>query len=330
MNRFRIWLISGIVVIIALGGLVYLRGKLPEEAVRIPTTVQVTEPAAKPKGFAKPPEPGPQEKIKDDSEAMVEALNSGDISDCDKITWSGELKKQCEDNLNYASILKSGDASQCDRLNSQVLKRQCYDKIYMTTAVDKKDPSICDLIKDETLKLMCLDQVQMILSRYAKTADDCSVIASASLRRQCEDNFYMHSSAKKLDAEGCNNISDGSLASQCRQTVTKNIEVKRQSEIAAKNAATPKTLQEILELCDSLSDAKAITCKNAVYPQLAFDEKDLSYCDKISDESGIAECRREQGEKLNTYYLRQSLASNNKSLCDKILDEELKQLCQSS
>jgi hypothetical protein len=328
MDRLKIWLIPGLIVILALAGLVYFRGRLPKLEPTTPVTQE--EERTLPKGFAKPVEPSPQEKAETDADAMTAALHSGAISDCEKITWSVELKNQCEDNLNYAAALKSGDESQCNLLYSEALKLQCLDKIYMTAAVDEKDLALCEKISDAALKKMCLEQVQVLLSRYADSAENCSSIASAQLRQQCEDNFYLQDSKKNLNLEGCDNISDSNLSDQCRETVTNNIEVIEQSKQAAQSATATKTLQEILALCNSLTGARATTCKDSVYPQLAFDEKDLSYCDLISDDLKARECTKEQGDKLNTYYLRQSLAANDKTLCNQISDAELKALCESS
>jgi hypothetical protein len=331
LSKFKIWLIPALIVILALMGLVFLRGRVSEKAptTEQPETVQGQE-ATGPKGFAKPPEPTPQMKAKLDSEAMVGALDSGKLSDCDKITWSEEIKKQCQDNLNYAASLKSNDKDQCSKLNDKTLKTQCYDKIYMTTAVDSKDPSVCEKISVASLKQMCLDQVQMILSRYADSVDDCSVISSESLRKQCENNFYMQSSAKTRNITGCSSITDPELQAQCKKTVTTNIQVVEQSKKAAENAVVAKTLREILSLCDDLTGNKSTTCKDAIYPQLAFDEKNLTYCTKISDPEKVTECQKDQGDKINAYYLRQSLASNDKTICNQIQDSELKQLCQNS
>lgn len=333
MNRFKIWLIAGLLVIIALAGLVYIRGRLPAESpdvsVKAPT-IKVEVEKKKPKGFAKPVEPSPQKKATDDAKAIVNALDSGDISDCSKITWNETMREQCEDSLNYNSILKSGDASQCNDLNDEALRVDCFDKAYMSAAVDQRDSELCEKITDAGLKQMCLDQIQMVVTRYATSADDCSPITSDLLRKQCEDSFYLKSSAKELNAEGCNNISDSNVAEQCKETVTRNIEAMERNKIAAENASSVKTLQEILDLCEGLNESKAILCKDSVYPQLAFDKKDVSYCNKISDELKAGACTKEQGDKINSYYLRQSLASHDKSVCDQISDTELKDLCKNS
>ncbi len=330
MDRFKIWIIPGLVVMIALAGLLYFRGPLSEVEKPEEATIKVEIEKKKPKTFAKPVEPSPQKKAENDANAMVGALKSGDVSECAKITWNDELKKECEDNLIYDSIVKSGDVSQCDDIAGEILRIQCYDRIYMSSAIDQKDSEICAKITDAGLKQMCMDQIQMMLARYATSADDCSSITSELLRKQCEDNYYLKSSAKELNADGCSNISDQNVAAQCRSTIARNINAIQQSKIAAENASTVKTLTEILNLCDNLNESKAAMCKDSVYPQLAFDRKDISYCDKISDDLKSSECTKEQGDKINTYYLRQSLTLHDKDVCDRISDNELKTLCKNS
>lgn len=327
MEKIKIWFVSGLIVIFSLVGLVYFRGRLPS----VPEDKNQTEESKTvSKGFAKPEELTLQAKAKNDSEAMTQALKSGSLSDCEKINSDETLKKECEDSINYASILKSQDSTACDQLSDESLKTQCYNHIYSSRAVDEKNISLCEKISDPTMKQLCLDQVQMILGRYAKTAQDCSVISSKTLRSQCEDNFLLQNSTKSLKAEGCSHISNANLLEQCKKVVAKNIEVIQQSKKAAENATVTKTLDEILSLCDTLTGGRATVCKDAVYPQLAFDKKDLTHCDKISDSAKADECRREQGDKINQYYMRQSLALHDKNMCGQISDNDLKKLCQNS
>lgn len=330
MNKFKTWIIPVLIAVLALGALIYFKAKpSPQEVTQKPGVPQAQQVAA-PKGFAKAPEPTPQQKAKLNADAMVVALNSGNVADCEKIVWSDVMRKQCEDSINYGAIVRSGNEDQCANLSDPALKANCYNKIYMSSAVDSKDPKICEKISDSSLKQMCLDQVQMLVSRYANSAKDCAVITSVALRKQCEDSFYLKASTQSLTAEGCNNISDPQLMAQCKKTVANNVAVLQQSKQAAEKATTTKTLSEILALCKNLTGAKATSCEDAVYPQMAFDEKNLSYCDKISDPDKVAECRRDQGDKINTYFLRQALASSDKSLCNQISDQDLKQLCQKS
>ncbi len=331
MNRIRFWLIPGLIVLLLLGALFYFRGKIPEPAPREGVkTISVEVEKTKPKGFAKPPEPSPQEKAVADTKAAVAALDSGDLSGCAKITWDEELKKGCEDNINYQNILKSGDETQCKKLHDEELRTRCLNKVYISNAVDQRNLELCKKVTDEDLRKSCMDQISMMLAHSAVSADDCASITSETLRKQCEDNYYLKSSARQLDATGCDSISNEELAAQCRKTVAQNIEVREQSKRAAANATVAISSKEILTKCDNLNSIKAAMCKDAVYPQLAYDEKDLSYCNQLSTEAKITECNQVTREKINSYYLREALAAHDKTLCNNILDEELKTICQSS
>lgn len=333
MDRLRIWIIPGIITLLVIGGLLYFRGRIFEEADTPGRTITVEVEKTKPKGFATSAErePTQQEKAKEDANAMESALSSGDLSDCAKITWNEELRKQCEDNINYALILKSGDEAACKKLNDEILRIKCLDKIYLSLAVDQGNASICEKITDLSLKQMCLDQVSALIARNATSVNDCASIQSELLRKQCEDNFYLKTGARELDVTSCDNISDPLMAQQCRTTVTKNIQVMEVSKAAAaNNPISTKTSREILEMCNKLTGEKATMCKDAVYPKLAFDERDLSYCEFMSDRIKANECIKEQTEKINTYLLRQAIASNDKTLCNQITDAELQNICKNS
>jgi len=332
MDRLKVWLIPGLVALLALGALFYFRGQLPDKA---PTTgdavidVEV-EVVKKPKGFAKPVEPTAQEKAEEDATAMTTAVRSGDLSACASITWDKEMKEQCEDNLNYAAGIKTSDEALCKALHNDGLKEKCLDKVYMSAAVDANNIELCEKIEDPSLKQMCLDQVSAFLARNARSVTDCAVISSELLRKQCEDRFYLKISANTLEVESCDNISNPQLADQCRKTVTRNIEVRELSKKATAASIMTKTSQEILDMCNSLTGDKATLCKDAVYPQVAFDKKDVSYCNQMSNVADANKCIQQQGEAINTYLLRQAIAANDKTLCDQISDNDLKNVCKSS
>lgn len=328
MDKIKIWLISGVMVAIIMAGLIYLRGGIPGVTEKSPASVNDEQKESQESTGKSAIDV--QEKGADETGALTSALQSGDISECNKISSNEALKKQCEDNLNYPIILKSGNEHACDQLNDEALKITCYNRVYLTLAVDKTDITLCEKISDNSIRQMCSDQVQMILGRFAKTAQDCSVIVSKALRQKCEDRFFLNSSLTSLKTESCNQISNPELADQCKRTVVKNKDVIAQSKKAAENASVNKTLQEILLLCDNLSGNRGVACKDAIYPQLAFEKKDVSHCDKISTTTKINDCKKEQGDKINTYYLRESIALNDKTLCGRISDNGLKELCQNS
>ncbi len=335
MNKLKIWLIPIGIVLLSLVGLVYFKGKIENNIPKNTESRLIEnkneEIPKKPKGFASPSEKiNEQKKAEEDASAMANALENNDLTSCQKITWNEEMRIQCEDNLNYAKAIQSSDISLCKKLHSKDLKAQCLDRVYMSLAIDQKDQKICKKIEDKALKNNCLDQIFMTLARNATNISQCSKITSTQLKKQCEDNFYLKNGIKALNMDECDKISNSKTREKCKKSIQKNIVVKEESKKAAENAKISRSSEEILEICDTLTGKKAIICKNSVYPQLAFDKKDLSYCDKISDETEIAECKKTQGRRINSYYLRQSLASKDKTVCDKILDEDLKKVCKSS
>jgi len=328
MKRFLTWFIPILIVLLILGGLLYLRGRAPEPQVGIgqPQTVQEIK---KPKGFAKPKEPSEEEKAKINSSALATAMDSGNISDCEKIIYDDVLRQQCIDNLNYASALKSGDEEHCLQLADESLKSQCLHRSYYESAISLSDSSLCEKISNEALRNLCLDQVSSLMADEADSPEACSDISSDVIRTNCEDSFYMEDSVKNLDANECNNLSADYLKELCQTTVTQNLKVIEESKKATQQAQISRTPQEVLALCDSLSGLRSESCKNSIYPELAFNEKDLSYCDKISDPILIEECKKEQGDRIDQYYMRQASSSGDLSSCDSIQNAELKTLCLS-
>ena len=326
MDKVKLWLIPGIIVIIAIGGLIFLRGKTPEI-----TPIVIEEEPEKPvKGFTQAPEPSPEEKIANDTTAMSNAILSGNIEDCEAITWDEKLKQQCLDNLLYANSLKSGDEEVCNQIANEIMRIQCLNEVYMNAALTQRDISLCELIPDLDTKQLCKDRVQVILAQDADSLDDCAVINSDSLRANCEDKFYINDSIANKDPSGCDNIQDAELKSQCTTTIENNITVIETTKTAIAAAKTPKTSLELLAVCDKLSGESASKCKDMIYPKLAIEEKDISYCNKISDSDTASQCLLEKGQSIDQYYLREAMTTGDLSLCDKIANQSIQTTCKSS
>jgi hypothetical protein len=319
----KAWLVFALVIVIIFGGLLYIRSiskKAPE--------AEVTEVGKPSKPFAKPPELTEEEKKQVDSEAMGSALLSGSFEDCDKITYNEELKQKCYDNLYYTEALKSGDETLCAKIGDEALKQKCYDKVYYSAAMDAFDSDLCEKIKDESLKQSCTDQLGAIMGRTAKSASACDSIVTSRLKQECLNNYYFSSSIDALDKTGCENIMDTRLKDRCTATIDQNIEVLERSKTYT--AEQSKTAEETLEICDSMGGDSAQNCKDEANYTLAFEKKDLSYCNKIIDSARQQECYKEQTENLDQFYLRQAMAERNTSVCNKIINTALKSFCTDS
>jgi len=68
-------------------------------------------------------------------------------------------------------------------------------------------------------------------------------------------------------------------------------------------------------------------CKDDANYNLAFQEKDLSYCSKISDIAYQQQCIKDQTEYLDQYYLSMATFNKDASYCSKIINPTLKTIC---
>jgi hypothetical protein len=319
----KTWLILMLVMVFVLGILAYLVNKYNR-----PQPGEVTKIGEKPtKGFAGI-ELSEEEKANLDNQAINSALISGDLADCEKITYDEELKKKCMDNINYAGIIKSGDEKQCEKLFDEKLKQQCYDKIYFSAAMESFDPELCKKISDDAMKQNCMNQIQVVMGRTATSEKDCDGITDSALKQDCLDNFYLSSGISGLDKTSCDKITDTSLKNRCTETIAQNQKVIEISKAAV--GAQPTTAAETLKVCDTLSSDKVAGCKNEANYNLAFEKKDLSYCNRITDSTKQEGCIKEQTENLDQYYLRQAMAKRDDTVCGKISNPPLKALCQDS
>ena len=315
-GNIKTWLIFIIIIMIAFGLLFYLKAIYTNPD----TNIGIEEIDGK--SFAKIPELSEKQKAEIDNRSLNDALISGSIEDCEKITYDDKLKQECLDNLNYAKILKSGNESLCDNLHNTDLRTQCYNKIYFSAAMESFDIVLCEKISDDLLKNNCLNQIKVVMGRTAKNISDCDSITDSFLKKECSNNFYFSSSIKELDEDSCENITDLQLKSRCTKTVAQNIKV---IEISKQTrAVAPKTTSEVLSAC------KTNNCKDKANYYLAFENKDLSYCNRITDDNGKTTCLKEQTENLDQYYLRIALSKRNENSCNKISNDSLKQLCTNS
>ena len=320
----KAWLIFILIVVIAFGALYYFRSIAPFTTDSTEISEDVKTPKKK---FAL--SDVSEEKMKEvDSKAMESALEGGNIEDCEKITYDEALKQKCLDSLSYAAILRSGDESECEKLYSEDLKNQCLDKIYYSDAMDTMDTDLCKKISDENLMQRCLDQIQVFIGKEADTAEGCDEISNSVLKQECLNNFYYSSSIKDLNEESCDNITNSQLRERCSSTITQNKEVIALSKMEV--ASVPTTTMEVLEGCDNYQDERAISCKDDANYELAFEEKDISYCSRIYDTAKQIECIEKQGDNINQFYFRQGTAYGDATMCQKITNTALNALCLDS
>lgn len=322
-NRLKTWLLPLILVIAVIWGLSYLQKQFHLTDIFIGDENQKGQ-----KGFAKALESTAQEKAASDQKALAGALHSGALEDCEKIQYDETLKQSCLDRLNYALILKSETKTGCDRIEDAELKQLCQNKTYLFLASEETNELLCDRIADPALLTKCKDNVAYAVARQTPTEAGCTQLASEENKTKCLDNYYLKESTQTQNPTNCAKLSNQGLQSECRRVVTENQEVAQASQEAEINKKIIRSTFELLELCDTVDDPNQQSiCKNTLYPRLAFEQKDLSYCDKITDGELAQSCKKEQEQALNEYYLRRAQAEKDPSVCESITSSDLKALC---
>jgi hypothetical protein len=314
----KMWLIFAVAIIIVFAGLFYLRSlyKAPEKKA------EIAEEEKKPgKPFAGK-ELTEKEQAEADKNALNNAILAGSAGECEKITYDEALKQKCLDNINYALALKSGNEKLCEQLFDPELKQACYDKIYYSAALGSFDSALCEKISDDNLKEKCSNQILVFMGRTATSKTDCDSITDKTLKQECVNNYYLSSSVKNMDKKSCEKITDAQVKDRCVSTIAQNAEVIAKAAEYAQQ--TPKTTQEVLASCDTQE------CKDEANYSLAFEEKDLSYCNKIIDSGTKQTCIKEQTENLDQYYLRMAMAKRDKTICGKIINTSLQAICNSN
>ena len=323
-STFISWLVIGGAVIVALGALLFLQpGPRVPEAVKPPTAVPPTEAVQKPqKGFAKPVL-SEEEKAQQDTESLSKALRSG--TSCDEIEFDNELKQTCLDAQLYDSALIRSDENLCKQISDEKVRQDCLDHVYSALATQSLDKTLCEKIKNIEIKTQCADRILSTMGRTAKSADTCKTITDEKLRQDCLDNFNFGDSIQNLDEKGCSTIQNSDLKNRCAKTIAKNKEVIQMAQMQA--AAPPKTSEEKLRDCGSLSGKQATDCKNLAYFGQALEKKDMTYCQSITDADLQKRCVDSVSGSMNNYYLRLATAKKDASLCSKILDASLRSTC---
>lgn len=314
------WVIFIAIIIVFFGALVFYQSQKINSTTEDKINKEME--TKKPKGFAIPPL-STEDQAKADNQALNNALLGSD--DCGEIKYDATKKQTCLDSLAYSTGIQKNDEKTCNKISDSTLKTKCLDQVYISLGISAADTTFCAKIKDSAIKQSCMDQIQVMLGKTAKAASDCNSIKDLTLKQSCLNNYYLSDSIAKLSKESCENIKDTDIKTSCTKTIEKNIAVINISKTQA--APTYKTAKESLKDCGKLSGAMASSCKDEANFKLAFEEKNISYCNAIKESGSKTKCTQIQSAGINSYYLRQAIIKKDSTLCGKILDSSLKVTC---
>lgn len=239
------------------------------------------------------------------------AIRNQDEIICEKI------QNQSERNICFSSIasLKS-DLLICDKIQEQNDKDGCYEVI----AENKQDSEICDKIHYQSNREECY----YYIAGGLRDVKLCDKIQNKSLIEDCYNFVYSFVAEEKDDISICNKITDWS-----KGTCYGNIAFGRQNS--------------------SFCRVKDQSVQAGCYIVLAGRTNDLSFCDKIENESLVGECYghlslyfSSQGagydisscEELKSIiskdscYLFIAEAKQDANVCENIANQNLKEECQ--
>ena len=323
-GKITSWIIFAVIIVVIFGLLVFLQSKqaTKKEEASVGITKTVTKVSKPRKKFAIP-EVSEEQKKEQDKKAFNDALLFG--KGCDTIKYDSELKQICLDTLAYNDALQKKDETLCEKIVDSEIKTKCYDQIYLSIAISESDTKFCDKIENSEIKQNCLDQLLAFSGRTLKSAAECNAIKDIKLKQTCLDGFYFENSINNMTKDSCGLVKNKELRERCENTIEKKVEV---AEATQKQiVGTYQTVEEKLEECGSMTGQKATDCNDKVNFSLAQKNKDISYCNSISDSSSKSDCIEINSASINNFYLKQATLNSDPSLCNKILDSELRTSC---
>lgn len=258
-----------------------------------------------------------EEKELQDEKNLKEAMLKGSAESCEALL-NADKKQACLDQIRFTSASRGEDPEACLSLPEPLLSR-CQDQIYLRLALHELEVTLCENIHDEALKLSCQDQLKSLLGTSETDPSFCDSIQNPTVKTQCLDRVYANASLEKSNAESCKKITDPDQIRRCEAGVAQN---QRVLALAAKKPLrTLESAEEKAERCESAE------CLDQANFELALAKKDMSFCEKITDDQKRNECFSTNGTYLNRFYLQEALKKRDNSFCQKINQEPLRLSC---
>ncbi|MDD2891383.1 MAG: hypothetical protein PHQ95_00255 [Candidatus Gracilibacteria bacterium] len=233
------------------------------------------------------------------------------------------LQKKTEDYAFYNTAVESLDITACDRIiGDDTLKTQCADNVYSAQASKEKDVTLCDKITDTTTKARCTNSFAYDSALVSGKQSDCDKITlDSDLKNACMKNIVF----AKIENAGFSGTVDtcasltGADKDYCVGRISKGTDIELlQKGINNKDIAT----------CGQIQDTSMKnTCADTVYMTLALEKQDGSFCAKIIDAARKTNCTTQFARVNDANILSKALSENNLPLCATITTSELKAKC---
>ncbi len=267
------------------------------------------------------------EEMNQNNFSYSDALASGAIANCNKIDEDEAMKNQCRDQINYSSATQNQNLAFCEAINNGAHKIQCLNSLRYTIAMRDQDQSLCDSITETSLQKTCSEQFISLEIQTSPEQLDCQSLPSDSLKTTCWDNFYADEVLRTQDLQVCENLSTEEKQNNCTRTVIENQPILATLQKTNQLQDNPQSGEALLNFCNTASDQQKLICEINLYNRLAFEQRDITYCDEISNQTDVLSCIQEQGDRLDQYYLNKAQAHDDKMLCEEVSAPEVRELC---
>ena len=191
------------------------------------------------------------------------------------------------------------------------------DTAHYNEAQTKKDPTLCALISDPLEQTRCRDNITLILALQAKDRSLC-ISLSGSMLTRCEDTVIYSLATEAKNKTLCHDI----VTEQTRQTCLEEQEEILLRTIHLSGSVTGDLCAGFETKWKTECDALIVRVDETGLYRDAIAKKDLSLCDRITDEALRFQCR-------DIVLVQSAIASSDATICDGVHDTTKQNSCYS-
>lgn len=201
--------------------------------------------------------------IQQDNQTYQTATDANNVDKCSEMS-DDEQKDLCVKLL----AIKLKNNQLCDKIINKNLIQECQDRVNFEIAAQNKDLELCKTISEANLNSSC---VINIISQNQYNKQDCEKLEDGNQKNLCLGHVLYEEAMEKNDISLCQKIPGEGNNSECLNSII--------SE------------HDNLDYCQSLPEELRETCLQIIAMKLAYEKKDKSLCDKISDNAVQNECK---------------------------------------
>ncbi len=234
-----------------------------------------------------------------------------------------QLQEKMDANTNYNAAVDTLDVTICEKIiNNDTLKKECADNVYSAQAAKSKDVKLCEKIQDTKTKTHCTNSFLYETITSSGNITDCNKITGDdALKNACTKNIVfaqIESSSFSGTINTCNSLA-GADKDYCVNRIKKDGDI----DLLQKGTNTKD-----INVCKQIVDiGMKNTCSDTVYMTLALEQKNGSLCTKIVDVNRKTTCTTQFSRVNDATILSKAIAENNISLCATITSSDFKTKC---